>query len=147
MFSLWTMLHLIHLIGFSLGIGCATVKLMLLLKCNADYTFTPLYIKVSKFITRPIVLGMILMTLSGIGWLFVGYDFTPVLIIKIILVAVIWVTGPLIDNVVEPKFHKLAPAAGETASLEFVRVLKQFLMLEAFATGLFYVIFVMWVLR
>jgi hypothetical protein len=66
--------------------------------------------------------------------------------LKLILVVAIWVLGPVIDSVVELKFRKLAPASGETASPEFIRILKQYLTLEVMATGLFYVIIIMWVL-
>jgi hypothetical protein len=106
----------------------------------------PVYVKVTKPITRQIVLGIILLTLSGIGWLLLAYPITMRLVLKLILVGAIWVLGPVIDNVVEPKFRKLAPAAGEAASPEFIRIQKQYLTLEAVATGLFYVIIMMWVL-
>jgi len=49
---------------------------------------------------------------------------------KLILVGAIWVLGPFIDNVVEPEFQRLAPATGEPASPEFIRVQKQYLALE-----------------
>ena len=65
---------------------------------------------------------------------------------KLVLVGAIWVLGPVIDNVVEPKFRQLAPGAGESASPAFIRIRQQYLLLEVIATGLFYVIVVMWVL-
>lgn len=65
------------------------------------------------------------------------------LVLKLVLVGAIWVLGPIIDNVVELKFRKPAPAAGEAASPEFIRIQKQYLTLEAIATGLFYVIIMM----
>lgn len=61
-------------------------------------------------------------------------------------VGAIWVLEPFIDNVVEPKFQKLAPRPGESASPAFIRIQHHYLLLEAIATGLFYVIVVMWVL-
>jgi hypothetical protein len=146
MISLPSLLSLAHLIGLALGVGAATVKLTLLLRCHADHTLVPVYVKVTKPITRQIVLGIILLTLSGIGWLLLAYPITMRLVLKLILVGAIWVLGPVIDNVVEPKFRKLAPAAGEAASPEFIRIQKQYLTLEAVATGLFYVIIMMWVL-
>ena len=69
---------------------------------------------------------------------------------KLALVAAIWVLGPVlgpvIDNVVEPKFRKLAEGSGESASPEFTQSLGNYLMLEGVATGLFYVIIAMWAL-
>jgi len=145
MISLPSLLTLTHLVGLVLAVGAATVKLVLLLKCRADSAFVPTYIKVTKPITRQIVLGMILLTLSGIGWLLYGYQFTAVLVVKVVLVGVIWVLGPVIDNVVEPKFQAQAPAPGEPASPAFARIQRQYLALEVIATLLFYVIIVMWV--
>jgi hypothetical protein len=142
--SLSSLLTLTHLIGLAWGVGAATVKVVLLLKCNADYAFVPVYIKVARPITRQIILGLVLLTLSGIGWLLLGYPFSSLLVVKVILVGAIWVLGPVIDNVVEPKFMKLAPALGEPASAAFIRAQKQYLTLEIIATLLFYFIIVIW---
>lgn len=65
---------------------------------------------------------------------------------KLALVVAIWVLGPIIDNVVEPKFRDLAPGPGESASPAFVRIQER-LLLEGVATGLFYVIVLLWILR
>ena len=146
MISLSFLLTLTHLIGLALGVGAATVKLTLLLKCGTNQAFVPVYLKVARPVTRLIILGMILLTLSGIAWLVLAYRLTPLLLAKIILVGAIWALGPLIDNVVEPRFQKLAPADGAPASPDFTRVHKQYLTLEVVATGLFYVIVVMGVL-
>lgn len=143
MISLWFILSLTHLIGLALGVGAATVKLVLLIRCNSNYEFVHVFLKVSRTITRIIVIGLILLTLSGIGWILLGTYFTLLFIIKLFLVGVVWVVGSLIDNVVEPKFKKLAPAPGEQASLEFIRIQKQHLLLEVFATLLFYVIMIL----
>ena len=62
------------------------------------------------------------------------------------MVGVIWVLGPVIDNVVEPKFWNLAPAAGTPPSAEFIQIRRRYLVLESIATGLFYVIVLMWIL-
>lgn len=140
-FLLWT-----HLVGLALAVGCSTVKLTLLVRCRADATFAPVYATVSRPITRLIIAGLTLLTLSGVGWLAIGYPLTDRLVMKLVMVGAIWVLGPVIDNVVEPKFRRLAPAAGEAASPAFIRAGRQYLMLEMVATGLFYVIITMWVL-
>lgn len=139
------LLLLTHLVGLSLAVGAATLKVLLLLKCYADHTFLPVYSRVSKTVTGQIITGMILLTLSGIGWLLTGYTFTPLLITKLILFGAVWVIGPIIDNVVEPKFHKLAPAPGQAPSPAFIRARTQFLGFEIVATLLFYVTMVIWV--
>ncbi len=68
MISLPSILSLAHLLGLALGVGAATAKLTLLLRCHADHALVPVYVKVAKPITRQIVLSIILLTLSGIGW-------------------------------------------------------------------------------
>jgi len=145
MVSLSSLLTLVHLIGLALAVGAATVKVALLLKSKADHAFVPVYLKVARPITRLIVAGLVLLTLSGIGWLLLGYPFTTLLIVKLIMVGTVWVLGPIIDNVAEPKFKKLTPPPGEPVSPEFVRAEKQYLALELTATLLFYVIIIIWV--
>jgi hypothetical protein len=139
------LLSVVHLVGLALGAGSATVKLVLLLKCSADHAFVPAYVTVARLITRQIILGLVLLTVSGIGWLLLGYPFTPLLMVKVVLVAAIWVLGPVIDNFVEPRFPRLAPAPGALPSPPFVRIHKQYLTLEVIATLLFYTIIVIWV--
>jgi hypothetical protein len=144
--STTSFLLVIHLIGLSLGVGSGTAKFVLLLKCNKDPSFVAVYLKIMRPLTRLIILGLILLTLSGIGWLLLGYTITSLLIVKLVLVAAIWVLGPVIDNSVEPRFKRLAPAPGEATTPEFVRSLKQYLMLEGLADLLFYCIIFFWVL-
>lgn len=141
-----SLLSLAHLIGLALGVGCATAKLTLLIRCKADHTFVPTYVAVARPVTRLIILGLTMLTLSGVGWLLVGYPITPLLVVKLVLVAAIWLLGPVIDNVVEPRFRQLAPAPGESASTAFLRIQRDYLVLEIVATGLFYVIVALWVL-
>lgn len=141
-----SLLSLAHLVGLALAVGCATAKLTLLLRTRTDPAFVPAYLAIARPITRLIVLGLALLTLSGIAWLLFGYGFTPRLVAKLILVGVIWVLGPVIDNVVEPRFRDLAPGPGGSASAAFVRAQRQYLLIEILATGLFYVIVAMWVL-
>jgi len=140
-----SLLSVTHLVGLALGVGAATVKLVLLIKCTTDHTFVATFNKVARLITRQIILGLILLTLSGIGLVLRGYPFTPLLTFKVALVAVIWVLGPIIDHVAEPKFRQLAPEPGERPSPEFAVAQKRYLLLEVIATLLFYIVIVAWV--
>lgn len=133
-----------HLVGLALGVGAATVKLILLLKCRADAAFLKVYVQVVRTITGQIIAGMILLTLSGIGFLIAGFPFTSRLVVKVVGVAALWALGPFIDNVLEPRFRTLAPEAGAQPSPEFVRVQRQYVAIEALATSLFYLIIVVW---
>jgi len=140
-------LKLLHLFGLSLAVGAATVKVVLLLRSVKDAGLLPAYFAVARSVTKLIITGMILLALSGMGWLFVAYDMTPLLAVKLALFGCVFVLGPIIDNVAEPKFKRLAPAAGQAASPEFIRARTRYLALEFAATGLFYAIVLLWVLK
>jgi hypothetical protein len=146
MFTVSNLLSFVHILGLALGLGAATVKTRLLFKCITDYGFVPIFLGVIKPITMIIILGQILLTLSGIGWMLYGYSFTTVIIIKIILLGLLWILGPVIDNVITPRFEKLAPLPGENASPSFVIAQKQLLAAEIGATGLFYILLIMGIL-
>ena len=146
MITIPDLLVFFHLIGLSFGLGAATVKFALLLKSNADAGFLPVYLKVTKIVTRFIVLGILILVLSGIGWLIYGYQFSPLLIAKIVMVVLMLVLGPVIDNAVEPKLIKYAPKPGEAPNPDFIRVQKKHLVLEVMATALMYAITVVGVL-
>jgi len=144
--SLSSLLPVIHLIGLALGVGCATAKLSLLLRSQGDSAFLQAFLTVARPLTQLIITGLILLTISGVGWLLSGYPLTPVLIVKLVLVGGIWVLGPIIDNVVEPKFRQLAPKPGGSTSPAFTRIQRRYLILESIATAVFYIIIVMWLL-
>ena len=146
MISLFSLFTIIHIIGLAIAVGAATLKVIVLLKCKSDYSFVPVYIKIAKPVTNLIVIGMILLTLSGIGWLIDGYPIGTELTIKLVFVTFIWIMGPVIDNVVEPKFRKLAPSADQTATQEFVSARNTFITFEIIATAIFYAIIIMWIL-
>jgi len=141
-----TLLAIIHVIGLALGVGAATVKLVLLYKSRSNAELIPVFFDVSRIATPLIIAGMIMLTLSGIGWIILGYYLTTVLSIKIGLVLTIWILGPYMDNFVEPKFHKLAMSPGMQGSAEFIRVQKQYLTMEVIATLIFYIIIVFWLI-
>jgi len=135
-----------HIVGLALGVGAATVKLRLLLKCHTDLDYVPIFLGVVRPITMIIIVGQILLTLSGIGWMLTGYPFRTIIIVKIILLAFLWVLGPTIDKVFEPKFERLAPYREEGANSPFAKAMKQFLVAEILATGLFYTLLILGVL-
>ena len=146
MISLWSLLTVFHLVGLALGIGSATVKVVLLLRSIRDVTLLPVYLRVVRPITHLLILGLILMTLSGIGWMLLGYGFQPRLVVKLVLVGVIWIMGPIIDNVVEPRFRKLAVPEEGSFSQAFFSVRTQYMVLEVTATALFYIVLVLGIL-
>jgi len=141
-----SVIYLTHLIGLSLALGAATTKTALLLRCRSDPSFVPAFKVASKAVTRLFVTGLVLLVVSGLSWFFVGgLRVTAPFVVKLLLVAAIFVLGPVIDNVITPKYNRLAPETGAAASSEFLKVQMQYIALEILATSLFYVITVFWV--
>lgn len=136
--SIWSLLPLVHLVGLAIGLGAATVKVALLLRTRSSPQAIAAYLAVVPLITRLIIAGLILLLLSGIGWAIYGMPWTPLLIVKHVMVAAILVLGPVIDNVVEPRFARLAPKPGERGSAEFERIRGRYVALEVLATLLFW---------
>lgn len=122
--SLATVVRVVHLIALALGVGAATAKNLLLLKCKKDPAFAPAFLKVQGLVTAQIIVGQALLTLSGIAYAYLlGYGFTPRVIVKVVLVAMLWVLGPFIDNAIAPAFRKAVPAAGHPVTPDFARAL------------------------
>ena len=136
-----------HFIGLALALGCGTAKLLLLGKSGSDHSAVSAFLAVSRPLTRLIITGMVLTAVSGIYWLVDGYPFTTMLIVKLVLLGIVLVLGPVIDNVIEPSYRRLAPAAGEAASAGFIAVQRRYLLVEIAATGLFYAVLVLWMFR
>lgn len=141
------LLPVFHFVGLALALGCGTAKLVLLAKSGTDHTAVSAFLVVSRSLTRLIIAGMVLVAITGTVWMIDGYPFTTTLIVKLVLLGIVLVLGPVIDNVIEPVFRKSAPVAGETASPEFVSVRKKYILVETTATGLFYVVLVLWMFR
>lgn len=139
-------LLLVHLLGMALGTGAATAKLVLLVRARSDRTLLPVFLAVARPVTRLIILGMVLVTASGAGWMIRGYPLSPFLTLKLVLVGALWALGPIIDNVVEPRFRALVPPPGGEGSVAFERVFRWYLFIEVLATGLFYLVISLWVL-
>lgn len=122
MVSLWSVVLLLHLIGLALGVGPATAKVVLLSRCYRDVNFLPVYLRVMKPLTQLSVSGLILMTLTGIIWLILGYGFNNLLIVKLFFAGAVWVVGIYIDNVTEPRFEKLALTEGQQRTVAFLQI-------------------------
>ena len=148
MSTIVSVLYLFHLIGLTFGMGAATAKTVLLLESRRDRIFVPAFLRASRLMTRLIVVGLVLLILSGAAWFFAaGLRVTPRFVLKLVLVAAIFGIGPLIDNAVTPEYERLAPAGGEPVSPDFLRIERRYVALEITATLLFYAITIMWVLR
>lgn len=143
----WHALLMIHLFGLALAVGAATVKLVLALSCRNRPELLPVFAQVTGPASRLIALGMVLLALSGFGWILLGAaSLTPLLGLKIALVVAIFAIGPYIDRAVEPKLARLAALTAERSAPELARVQRLHLALESVATALLYLVVVVGVL-
>jgi hypothetical protein len=120
----WSIIGLIHNLGLAFGVGGATANLALMMKSRSDKEFTPVFMKASEPIAKLTFLGLILLTLSGIGFFVLGYPEKQLLLLKHILVAVLWVSGLLMMFVYQPRLGRLAPKPGQPPTTEFFSVQK-----------------------
>ncbi len=146
MFTLYHWLLLAHLFGYGLALGGSTAKMILLIRARSDHRRYPVFFQVSKTLTVLIILGMLLATLSGVGWLLTKYPLREILITKIVLVVLIWILGPVIDNVAEPALRKNYPAEGQALFPAFLHARDRHFVLELVATLLMYAVSVMGVM-
>lgn len=140
MSSLPDVILIVHLIGLALALGAATAKLVLLFRCKSHSEFVPHFLAVTRPLTKLIILGLLLLILSGVSWVLWGYGFTALLTVKVVMVGIVFILGPIIDNVIEPRFITLAPSSGQTGSEAFAGILRRYLIIESVATLMLYAI-------
>lgn len=126
-----------HIIGLAFGVGGVTVNAVLMMKARSDKELASIMVKVEKAIGPLIFLGLGLLTLSGIGFLGLGYPLTRTLSIKLFLVAALWAEGPLIRYHTS-RLAKLALGPNESSSLEFLSTKKKVQALRAVGVILWY---------
>jgi hypothetical protein len=98
----------IHIVGLAFGLGGVTVNFALMIKARFDKELASIIPRVSKTIGPLIFLGLVLLTISGIGFVHLGYPLTRTLVVKLHLVGVLWVEGLLISYL-SSKLGRLAP--------------------------------------
>ncbi|MBI4913154.1 MAG: hypothetical protein HY823_10485 [Acidobacteria bacterium] len=141
--TLWKLFSLLHLLGLGLAVGAAATKVSLLLAARSDRSLVSFYLQVAGRITPFIVGGLMLLSLSGIGWMLLGRPFTLLLIAKLSAAALLWMVGPLIDKVVEPRFRSAFSMAGAAPSNHFLRAERSYIHMEVAATALMFAATVM----
>jgi len=133
MVTLDSLLRLVHLVGVALGVGAATVKLVLGLRARNDPALLPAFLAVRKPVTRILISGLGLAVISGGVWLVRGYPFSPLLVAKLVVVAAIFALGPVIDNVFEPRLETASAGTPQLAAAQ-----RSHLTIETVATLLMY---------
>jgi len=132
-----TIFVFIHVVGLAFGLGGVTANVVLMIKARFDKELASIMSKVSKTIGPLIFLGLVLLTLSGIGFVRLGYPLTRTLIVKLHLVAVLWVESLLISYL-SSKLGRLAPKLGKPPSLKFLSTRRKMQALVAVGVVLWY---------
>jgi hypothetical protein len=127
----------IHIIGLALGLGGVTVNVALMVKARFDKELASIIPKVSRIIGPLIFLGLVLLTISGIGFVHLGYPLTRTLTVKLDLVVVLWVEGLLISYL-GSKIGRLAPKLGEPPSPKFLSTRRKMQALAVVGVVLWY---------
>ena len=143
--NLRTLFIFVHTVGLAFGLGGVTINVVLMIKARFDKELASTIIKVSKTIGPLIFLGLVLLTISGIGFMRLGYPLTRTLAVKHILVVALWIEGPLIFYLTS-KLAKLSPTPSEPPSLKFLSTRRMMQALAAAGLILWYTITVLGVL-
>lgn len=101
----------LHLIGFAIGLGAATVTDVLFLKFLEDFEISEFENKVFHYLSQVIWFGLIILVLTGIGLYLSNSEVlnqTPKFLAKMIIVSVIILNGSILNLVVSPRLTTLA---------------------------------------
>ena len=133
--------NFIHFIGLAFGLGGATVASLISAKAEKDKEVSSAFIKIMPPISKLIMLGLILLIVSGIAITFlVTWPINYVnLIIKHVLVILIVVIG-IITGVKSKKIMKLVPKKGGQISLNFMKAKHQIKVLSIINLILWYAV-------
>ena len=122
---------IIHLIGFALGLGGATIGDTLFFRFLKDLKISKKESEALHIVSMIIWSGLIILTLSGIGVFLSdpeGYLASSKFISKIAVVAIIAINGVVLHFIISPRLIKISWAEGTHAKLRRYRKL-------AFACG------------
>ena len=137
--NLRTLFILVHTFGLAFGLGGVTINVALMIKARFDKELASVMSKVSKIIGPLIFLGLVLLTISGIGFMRLGYLLTRTLAVKHILIVALWIEGPLIFYFTS-KLEKLSPKLSEPPSPKFLSTRRKMQALAAVGLVLWYTI-------
>jgi len=144
--TLEIMIRIFHLIGLCWGVGGATLGLLLMVISERNPEMKPHVAKILPTNTRLIMLGIILLGISGVALqLVIGgnyYSAHWILGLKHVVAAVLLTIGILMAAKIGPKMQRLAPKGGPPSG-EFLKTKKLAMILGITNTILWYVIVIL----
>jgi uncharacterized membrane protein len=136
--------NLLHLIGLAFGLGGATIAAIISTKAEKDKELAGAQMKLMPSISKLIMLGLLLLIISGIALPF--YIKWPLdkqlLIIKHVLVVWIIIIGIFIGRRFK-KMSRISPVGKEKPKAEFLRAKKQVKILSIINLILWYAVTIM----
>lgn len=106
-----TLVLMLHLIGFALGVGGATIADILFMKFLKDFRISEKEDKVLKTMSQVIWLGLFIAIISGIGLYLPEMEAlneSSKFLVKVVVVAVITINGALLNLLVSPKLVSIS---------------------------------------
>ncbi|MFX0099606.1 MAG: hypothetical protein ACFFCS_08495 [Candidatus Hodarchaeota archaeon] len=145
MMSTYSILSIIHNIGVSLGVGSATLGLIINIKASKNPDFKLVSMKIRPLISQIIWVALILLGISGtflmnpavtmdIDYMFSG--------IKHVIVIVIVMNG-IILTLLGKKIGKIAPKPENPPSKEFLKASKTAQLLGFITVACWYVVIIL----
>lgn len=102
---------LLHLVGFALGVGGATISDILFLRFLKDFKITEEEKSILKLMSQIVWFGLLLIVISGVGLYLPEADRlleSAKFLVKMIVVAVIIINGAILNLVITPKLLNIA---------------------------------------
>jgi len=142
---LYETMKILHLIGLSWGLGCSTLVFILNILSERSRELSPHVRKIMPISSRLTMLGLILLSVSGIVLAVIGFEEWAtnwILMIKFVVVVVLVFVGILLASKILPKMQELAPEKGPPSE-EFLRLKKKAMIGGILNLILWYVIVVL----
>ena len=102
---------LLHLVGFALGVGGATISDILFLRFLKDFKITEEEKNILKLMSQIVWFGLLLIVISGVGLYLPESERlldSAKFLVKMIVVAVIIINGAILNLVITPKLLNIA---------------------------------------
>jgi len=106
----WVLL-ILHLLGFAIGVGGATISDILFFKFLYDFKISISEDKVLRAMSQIIWMGLFISIISGVGlWLgnMEALNTNPKFLVKVIVVAVITINGAFLNLMITPKLTSMS---------------------------------------
>ena len=118
---LHTFLIIGHIVGVAIGAGGATMSDVLFVTSIADNRIDRSELRLLKIASKVVVIGLLLLTVTGLGFLLTGSPTSPRFWAKMTIVLIAAVNGFVMHRLLFPLFERCARERTAIGSAEFTR--------------------------